>query len=117
MILGGPNLSSAGPIRVDAAATSTPAGRNASAVPSADQPAMICRYWVTRNWNATYEPKRTIAARLSRGGAPAGGTGARETRLAAATGGATGRASRRVPRVSSADSRGPGEDPPAAKAE
>ena len=38
-------------IWVDRTTTITPAGRNASAVPIADQPARVCRYCVTRNWN------------------------------------------------------------------
>ena len=47
----GPNRPSSGPIRVDSRTTITPAGRNASAVLTADQPARVCRYCVTRNWN------------------------------------------------------------------
>ena len=47
----GPNRPSSEAIRVDRTTTITPAGRNASAVDSADQPARVCRYCVTRNWN------------------------------------------------------------------
>ena len=36
---------------------------------SAVQPAMICRYWVTRNWNETYDPNSTMAPRLARASA------------------------------------------------
>ena len=48
-----PNRPMIAPIRVDRTATITPAGRNASAVESADQPDRLCRYCVTRNWNET----------------------------------------------------------------
>ena len=47
----GPNRPSNPAIWVDRTTTITPAGKNASAVPIADQPARVCRYCVTRNWN------------------------------------------------------------------
>ncbi len=47
----GPNLPSSDPILMDSTTTTTPAGRNASAVERAYQPDRVCRYWVTRNWN------------------------------------------------------------------
>ena len=40
-------------MRVDPTATSMPAGRNASAVSTGDQPFMACRYSVITNWNPT----------------------------------------------------------------
>ena len=57
-------------IRVDSTATTTPAGRNASAVARADHAARLCRYWVTRNWNDTYEPNRVSAPMFARVSAP-----------------------------------------------
>ena len=36
----------------------------------ADQPDMLCRYWVTRNWNATYEPNSVTAPMFARVSAP-----------------------------------------------
>ena len=48
----GPNRPIIWPIPVDRIATTTPAGRKASAVDIADHPARLCRYWVSRNWNA-----------------------------------------------------------------
>lgn len=57
-------------IRVDSTATTTPAGRNASAVAIADHEASVCRYWVTRNWKETYEPNSVIAPMLARVSGP-----------------------------------------------
>ena len=71
-------------IRVDSTATITPAGRNASAVAIADQWARVCRYWVTRNWNETYEPNSVIAPMFARVSAPGAEDAQRHQRVHAA---------------------------------
>ncbi len=50
---GVPNRSTIAPTFVEDTATSAPAGRNASAVCSADQPSRDCMYSVVRNWKPT----------------------------------------------------------------
>src|SRR5579872_1991393 len=62
----GPNLPSSPAIRSDSTTTTSPAGRNASAVPIADQPDSDCRYWVIRNWKDTYVPNSVIAPMSAR---------------------------------------------------
>ncbi len=60
-----PNLSAKSPILVEVTATSRPAGRNASAVCSADQPSRFWKYCMATNWKPTYEPKRITRPRLA----------------------------------------------------
>ena len=45
-----PKRVASGPMRGAPNATSSPAGRNANAVPSADQPSACCMYSVVMNW-------------------------------------------------------------------
>ncbi len=61
-----PNRSAKSPILVEVTATSTPAGRNAMAVPRADQPSRFWKYCMATNWNDTYEPMRMSSPRLAR---------------------------------------------------
>ena len=48
-----PTRVASGPILGAPKATISPAGRNASAVPSADQPSSCCMYSVPMNWKPT----------------------------------------------------------------
>ena len=53
-------------MRVEPNATSMPAGRNASAVSTGDQPFIVCRYSVITNWKPTYAPNSAIIPRFAR---------------------------------------------------
>ena len=58
------------PMRGAPNATSRPPGRKASAVSSALQPSVPCRYRVAANWKPTYAPNRHIAPRFARTSEP-----------------------------------------------